>query len=73
LLGSTLILRLEDEAGRDLYLPLGAWRDEDLLMARVLRATVDRRVRIEGDPHLVKRFSGVLETYKSWNRQQAAA
>jgi hypothetical protein len=71
--GSTLILRLEDEEGRELFLPLGAWRDEDLLMARVLRATVDRRVRIEGDPRLVKRFSGMLDTYKSWDRQRAAA
>ncbi|MCW2925328.1 MAG: hypothetical protein JWM98_2732 [Thermoleophilia bacterium] len=68
-----LILRLEDEQGRQVFLPLNNWRDEDLLMARVLRATVDRKVRIEGDPMLVRRFSGLLDTYKSWDRQQAAA
>ena len=68
-----LILRLEDAAGNEAWLPLNAWRDEDLLMARVLRATVERRVRIEGEPLLVRRFSGLLDTYKSWDRQQAAA
>jgi hypothetical protein len=68
-----LVLRLEDEDGREVWLPLNSWRDEDLLMARVLRATVERRVRIEGDPMLVRRFSGLLDTYKSWDRQQAAA
>ena len=55
------------------FLPLNSWRDEDLLMARLLRATVDCRVRIEGEPHLVQRFSGLLDTYKSWDRQQVAA
>ncbi len=68
-----LILRLEDERGDVVWVPLNAWRDEDLLMARLLRATVDRRVKIEGDPLLVRRFSGLLDTYKSWDRQQAAA
>ncbi|MCW2927867.1 MAG: hypothetical protein JWM86_1835 [Thermoleophilia bacterium] len=68
-----LVLRLEDAEQRVLWLPLNAWRDEDLLMARVLRATVERRVRIEGDPMLVRRFSGLLDSYKSWDRQQAAA
>ena len=68
-----LILRLEDEFGREVWVPLNSWRDEDLLMARLLRATVERKVRIEGDPNLVKRFSGLLDTYKSWDRQQAAA
>lgn len=68
-----LILRLEDEDGRQVYLPLNSWRDEDLLMARILRATVDRKVRIDGEPILVRRFSGLLDSYKSWDRQQAAA
>lgn len=68
-----LILRLEDEAGREVWVPLNAWRDEDLLMARLLRATVDCRIKIGGDQLLVKRFSGLLDTYKSWDRQQAAA
>ncbi len=69
----SLILRLEDTSGRQVFLPLNTWRDEDLLMARVLRATVDSKVRIEGEPLLVKRFSGLLDTYKSWDRQQADA
>lgn len=68
-----LMMRLEDTDGRELWLPLNVWRDEDLLMARVLRATVDRRVRIDGDPLVVRRFSGLLNSYKSWDRQQAAA
>ncbi len=68
-----LILRLEDDKGRMVFLPLNTWRDEDLLMARVLRATVDRKVRIEGDPMLVRRFSGLLDSYKSWDRQQKLA
>jgi hypothetical protein len=68
-----LILRLEDEAGNEVWVPLNSWRDEDLLMARLLRATVERRVKIGGDPMLVRRFSGLLDTYKSWDRQQAAA
>ncbi len=68
-----LILRLEDEAGNAVWVPLNSWRDEDLLMARLLRATVERKVKIEGDPMLVRRFSGLLDTYKSWDRQQAAA
>ena len=41
---------LEDEAGNEVWVPLNSWRDEDLLMARLLRATVERRVKIEGDP-----------------------
>lgn len=68
-----LMLLLTDEDGRQVLLPLNAWRDEDLLMARVLRATVERRVRIDGEPMLVRRFSGLLDSYKSWDRQQAAA
>lgn len=68
-----LLLRLEDEQGGEAWLPLNVWRDEDLLMARVLRATVERKVKIEGDPLHVKRFSGLLETYKSWDRQQGRA
>lgn len=68
-----LVLQMEDEDGRELWLPLNSWRDEDLLMARLLRATVERKVRIEGDPMLVRRFSGLLNTYKSWELQQAAA
>jgi hypothetical protein len=68
-----LILHMEDDDGSELWLPLNSWRDEDLVMARLLRATVDRKVRIEGDPMLVRRFSGLLDTYKSWDRQQAAA
>ena len=68
-----LILRLEDEAGNEVWVPLNSWRDEDLLMARLLRATVERRVKIGGEPMLVRRFSGLLDTYKSWDRQQAAA
>ncbi|MCW2949146.1 MAG: hypothetical protein JWN41_159 [Thermoleophilia bacterium] len=67
-----LMLHLEDDDGRQLWLPLNTWRDEDLLMARVLRATVDCKVRIEGDPLLVRRLSGLLQTYKSWDRQLAA-
>ena len=67
-----LLLHLEDSDGRQLWLPLNSWQDEDLLMARVLRATVDCKVRIEGDPMLVRRLSGLLETYKSWDRQLAA-
>ncbi|MCW2956429.1 MAG: hypothetical protein JWO69_1298 [Thermoleophilia bacterium] len=68
-----LSLWLEDAEGRVVHLPLNSWRDEDLLVARVLRATVDRKVRIDGEPELVERFSGLLNTYKSWDRQQAAA
>lgn len=68
-----LILRLEDEAGNEVWVPLNAWRDEDLLMARLLRATVERRIKIGGEPMLVRRFSGLLDTYKSWDRRQAAA
>lgn len=68
-----LLLRIEDEQGGRVLLPLNAWRDEELLMARVLRGTVDRRVRIEGDPFVVRRFSGLLYTYKSWERRQQAA
>jgi len=68
-----LILRLEDVDGRQVWLPLNAWRDEDLLMARLLRATVECRVPIGGEPLLVKRFSGLLDSYKSWDRQQAVA
>ncbi|MBC7462092.1 MAG: hypothetical protein H7287_12075 [Thermoleophilia bacterium] len=67
-----LLLHLEDSDGRQLWLPLNAWQDEDLLMARVLRATVDCKVRIEGDPVPVRRLSGLLQTYKSWDRQLAA-
>lgn len=68
-----LILRLEDSNGGEAWLPLNVWRDEDLLMARVLRASVERKVAIEGDPMLVRRFTSLLDTYKSWDRQQAAA
>ena len=68
-----LLLQLRDSQGGEAWLPLNVWRDEDLLMARVLRATVERRVQIEGDPKLVRRFSGLLVTYRSWDRQQAAA
>lgn len=68
-----LLLCLRDASGGELWLPLNAWRDEDLLMARVLRGTVDSRIRIEGEPMLVRRFSGLLDTYKSWDRRQAAA
>jgi hypothetical protein len=68
----SLVMRLEESDGTQLWLPLTTWRDEDLLMARVLRATVDCRVRIEGDPMLVRRFARVLDTYKSWDRQLAA-
>ncbi|MEO6867410.1 MAG: hypothetical protein ABI200_05265 [Gaiellales bacterium] len=67
-----LILFLADAEGRQLFLPLDTWRDEDLIMARVLRATVERRVKIEGEPMLVRGFSRLLDTYKSWDRQQAA-
>jgi hypothetical protein len=65
-----LVLCLEDEQGAQAWLPLNVWRDENLLMARILRATVERRVKIEGDPLLVKRFGGLLDTYKSWDSQQ---
>lgn len=68
-----LVLRLEDQHGAQAWLPLNVWRDEDLLMARVLRATVERKVTIEGDPLLVRRFSGLLDTYKSWDHQQGRA
>lgn len=68
-----LMLLLTDESGAQALLPLNSWRSEDLLMARVLRATVERRVRIAGEPLLVRRFSGLLDTYRSWDRQQAAA
>ncbi|MCW2962659.1 MAG: hypothetical protein JWM25_1808 [Thermoleophilia bacterium] len=68
-----LSLWMEDEAGRELHLPLNSWQDEQLLMARVLRATVDRKVRIDGEPALVERFAGLLESYKSWDRQQRMA
>lgn len=68
-----LLLQITDAHGREAWLPLNVWRDEDLLMARVLRATVDCKVVIEGDPMLVKRFSRLLKTYRSWDRQQAAA
>lgn len=68
-----LILRLEDEHGQQAWLPLNVWGDEDLLMARLLRATVERKVKIEGEPVLVRRFSSLLASYKSWDRQQAAA
>lgn len=67
-----LVMRLEESDGTQLWLPLLTWRDEDLLMARVLRATVDCRVKIEGDPMLVRRFSRVLASYKSHDRQLAA-
>lgn len=67
-----LVLHMEDEDGRELWLPLSSWRDEGLLMARLLRATVERKVRIEGDPLLVRRFGDLLNTYKSWEFQQAA-
>lgn len=68
-----LMLHLRDDAGRHVLLPLNAWRDEDLLMARILRATVECHVPIEGEPLLVKRFSALLATYRCWDRQQAAA
>lgn len=67
-----LVMLLEDQRGAQVWLPLSAWRDEDLLMARVLRATVDCKVRIDGDPFVVKRFAGVLDSYKSWDRKLAA-
>ena len=67
-----LVMLLEDSRGAQTWLPLAAWRDEDLLMARVLRATVDCRIKIDGDPFVVKRFAGVLDSYKSWDRQLAA-
>lgn len=67
-----LVMLLEDARGAQVWLPLSAWSDEDLLMARVLRATVDCRLRIDGDPLIVQRFSGVLDSYKSWDRQLAA-
>lgn len=70
--GKALALRLEDENGFQLWLPLDSWRDESLLMACVLRATVDRRVLIDGDPRIVRRFSSVLDSYKSWDRKLAA-
>jgi hypothetical protein len=68
----SLMLHLEDADGRQLWLPLNTWQDEDLLMARVLRATIDCKVRIDGDPMLTRRLSGLLESYKSWDRQLAA-
>ena len=68
-----LMLLLTDEEGRQVLLPLNAWRGEELLMARVLRATVERRVRIDGDPMLVRRFSRLLDSYRSWDHRQAAA
>lgn len=68
-----LVMRLRDRQGGEVWLPLDSWNDEDLLMAVVLRSTVDCRVRIEGDPDAVLRFSGLLDSYKSWDRQQAAA
>jgi hypothetical protein len=68
-----LMLLLTDEDGARVLLPLNAWRSEDLLMARVLRATVERRVRIDGEPLLVRRFQGLLDSYRSWDHQQAAA
>lgn len=67
-----LMLLLTDEDGGRVLLPLNAWQNEDLLMARVLRATVERRVRIDGEPLLVRRFTGLLNSYKSWDHQQAA-
>lgn len=68
-----LLVRLEDEHGGRVLLPLNSWRDEELLMARVLRATVDRRVRIQGEPLVVRRFTGLLDSYKSWERRQRRA
>lgn len=68
-----MILRLEDAEGRQVWLPLNSWRDEDLLMARLLRATVECRVTIEGDPLQVKRFGRLLDSYKSWERRLTAA
>jgi hypothetical protein len=68
-----LVLKLEDRRGQQVYLPLGAWHAEHLLMARVLRATVDCKVRIEGEPELVRSFGGMIKAYRSWDHQQAAA
>lgn len=68
-----LLLQLIDVHGTEAWLPLNVWRDEDLLMARILRATIERKVKIDGDPKLVRRFTGLLHSYRSWDRQQAAA
>lgn len=65
-----LIMRLEDINGDEVWLPLNAWRDEDLLVARLLRATVEKRIPIGGEPEHVERFTSLLGRYKSWDRQQ---
>lgn len=70
--GKSLVMRLEAEDGTQLWLPMMTWRDEDLLMARVLRAAVDCKIKVDGDPMLVRRFARVLDSYKSWDRQLAA-
>lgn len=67
-----LLMRLQDSSGSELWLPLNAWQDEDLLLALILRATVSRKVTIGGDPAIVRRFSSLIESYRSWDRQQAA-
>lgn len=66
-------LRLTDRDGRVVWVPLDVWADENVLLARIMRAAVDRRVRIDGEPNAVGRFTKLRESYKSWDRQQAAA
>lgn len=70
--GKSLVMYLEDESGAQAWLPLNSWRDEELLMASVLRATVERRVRIEGETSTVERFGGVLRDYRSYESRLAA-
>lgn len=67
-----LTMLLVDADDNQLMLPLNTWRDEELLMAPVLSATVERQVVIKGGHKLVRRFSGLLEQYKTWERQLAA-
>ena len=67
-----IVVRLEDMEDGEVYLPLGPWRDEDLLVAIILRATVTRRVKIEGDPEVVEVFTNLKASYRSWEGKQAA-
>ena len=67
-----IVVRLEDLDGGEVYLPLGPWRDEDLLVAIILRAAVARKVKIEGDAEVVEVFTALKQSYRPREGQQAA-
>lgn len=67
-----LVLVLRDADGMEVALPLASWRDEDLLLAAVLRHAVDRRVRVGGDPQCLRELDGMLRSHRGAHLREAA-